>query len=126
MGIPRRLVPAALAAVCFAGPAAAHHSHAMFDMQKTMVLEGTVKQFEWTNPHTWIEVMVTDARGAAVQWSLELGSPAQISRIGWRPKTLSPGDKVTVSMHPLKDGNAGGALITVKLPNGETIGGEND
>src|SRR5258708_3753105 len=75
----------------YAIPAAAHHSFAMFDAAKTMTIEGTVKEFQWTNPHSWIHLMVTDAEGKSVQWSVELGGPSGLVRQGWLPKTLTPG-----------------------------------
>lgn len=113
---------AGLMAVLFAGPALAHHSFAMFDADKTMELTGTVKEFQWTNPHSWLQVMVTDEKGTTAEWSLEMGAPGGLARSGWRPKTVVPGDKVTVSIHPLKDGSAGGQLLTVVLPNGTKMG----
>ena len=68
---------AAVAAAAFAAPAFAHHSFAMFDGQKTVTLQGTVKEFEWTNPHAWLRVMVNDEKtGKPVLWALELSSPA--------------------------------------------------
>ncbi len=114
----------AVATALFAVPAFAHHSHAMFDDTIKVVMEGTVNEFEWTNPHSWLQVMVTDKAGVTKEWSLEMGSPAGLSRNGWRPKTILPGDKVTITIHPLKDGNPGGSLIGVKLPSGKTMGEE--
>jgi hypothetical protein len=113
---------AAGAVALFAVPALAHHSHAMFDDTQKITMEGTVKAFEWTNPHSWLQVMVTDQAGVTKEWSLEMGSPAGLSRSGWRPKTLVAGDKVTVIIHPLKDGNPGGSLLSVKLPDGKVMG----
>ena len=112
---------AAVAAALFAAPALAHHSFAMFDADKTVELVGTVKEFQWTNPHSWLQVMVTDAKGETKEWSLEMGSPGGLARNGWRPKTVVSGDKVTVSIHPLKDGSAGGQLLKVKLPDGREL-----
>jgi len=113
---------AGLMAALFGGPALAHHSFAMFDADKTVDLTGTVKEFQWTNPHSWLQVMVTDEKGQTAEWSLEMGAPGGLARTGWRPKTVVPGDKVTVSIHPLKDGSAGGQLLTVVLPNGTKMG----
>jgi hypothetical protein len=111
------------AVALIAVPALGHHSHAMFDDTKKVTMQGTVKAFEWTNPHSWLQVNVTDTAGVTKEWSLEMGSPAGLSRSGWRPKTLVPGDKVTVIIHPLKDGNPGGSLLQVTLPDG-TVKGE--
>ena len=113
---------AGVAAALFVGPALAHHSFAMFDADKTVELSGTVKEFQWTNPHSWLQVMVRDAAGAEKEWSLEMGSPGGLARSGWRPKTVVPGDKVTITAHPLKDGSPGGQLLTVVLPNGTKMG----
>jgi hypothetical protein len=106
-----------------AAPALAHHSFAMFDADKTVTMTGTVKEFEWTNPHSWLRIIITDqASGKAVEWILELGSIAQQTRVGMTHDSLKPGDKVTVTMHPLKDGSRGGGLLTATLPNGQTVG----
>jgi hypothetical protein len=107
-----------------AAPALAHHSFAMFDADKTVTVTGTVKEVEWTNPHTWLRVMVVDqTTGKPVQWGFEMGPPAQQIRRGWKPDSLKPGDKFTLRMHPLKDGSRGGQLVDATLPDGRTIGG---
>ena len=113
---------AGVAVAMFAAPALAHHSFAMFDAEKTVEMKGTVKEFQWTNPHSWLQVMVRDPSGAEKEWSLEMGSPGGLARSGWRPKTVLPGDQVTVTIHPLKDGSAGGQLLTVTLPDGKVMG----
>ena len=103
-------------------PAFAHHSFAMFDNQKTIVLDGTVKAFQWTNPHSWVQIVVKDpATGKEVEWSVEGGSPNGLARQGWKRTSLKPGDKAQVVIHPLKDGTAGGSLVTVSV-NGVKIG----
>ena len=111
-----------LAAGLLAAPAFGHHSFAMFDAATTVEYQATVKEFQWTNPHSWLQVMVEDEQGEAVEWSLEMGSPGGLARNGWRPRTVVPGDEITVSLHPLKDGSPGGQLLTVVLPNGEVMG----
>ncbi len=73
------------AALALGGSALAHHSFAMFDADKTVELEGTVKEFQWTNPHSWLQVMVVYEAGLEFEWSLELGSPGSLARNGWRP-----------------------------------------
>ena len=113
---------AAVAVAMIAGPALAHHSFAMFDADKTVELSGTVKELQWTNPHSWLQVMVADQAGQAKEWSFEMGSPGGLARQGWRPKTVVEGDKVTVRVHPLKDGTNGGQLLSVVLPNGQKLG----
>jgi hypothetical protein len=113
---------AVLAGALFAIPATGHHSHAMFDDTKVLVMEGSVAEFEWTNPHSWLQVEVANEAGEMVEWSLEMGAPAALARRGWRPRMLSPGDAVSVTIHPLKDGNPGGALLAVTFPDGTVMG----
>jgi len=108
-------------AAMFAVPANAHHSFAMFDANKDVTLEGTIKEFQWTNPHAWI--MLNVAKGASPeQWAIEMNGPSGLVRDGWKPKTLTPGMPVTVTIHPLRDGSNGGQFMTVKLPDGTTLG----
>lgn len=90
------------------GPAAAHHALAIFDREKTTSITGTVKEFDWSNPHVWIEIVVDDARGAPAVWSIQGSAPAVLARGGWRPSMLKPGDKISLSIHPRKDGLNGG------------------
>ena len=103
-------------------PALAHHSFAMFDAGKTMTIEGSVKEFHWTNPHSWIFVMVPDAKGQPAEWPIELGSPSGLIRQGWDPKTLTAGMKVKMFIRPLKDGNPGGQFLSITLPDGKILG----
>ncbi len=105
-----------------AAPAFAHHSFAMFDSQKNLTLDGTIKEFQWTNPHSWIQIMVKDASGKEVEWSIEGGSPNGLARQGWKRTSLKPGDKAVAVVHPLKDGTAGGSLVTVTV-GGVQVGG---
>src|SRR5215475_3035341 len=107
--------------VAAASPAAAHHSFALFDAQKDVALEGQVKQFQWTNPHTWIQLIVVDAAGKDAEWSIEASSAATMARQGWSRTALKPGDHVIVVIHPLKDGTTGGSLVSATV-NGQTIG----
>jgi hypothetical protein len=102
--------------------AAAHHSFSMFDASKVVTLQGTVKEFEWVNPHTWLHIMVTDNTGVPKLWSLEMNSTALQASVGWKSDSLTPGDKVTVEMNPLKDGTRGGAARWVTLPDGRKLG----
>jgi len=104
-------------------PVFAHHAFSAFDMGKTITLTGVVKEFQWINPHSWIQLMVTDASGKAVEWSIEMNAPSSLVRSGWKPKTLKPGDQITVITHPLRDGRAGGSLVSATLPDGTRIGG---
>ena len=108
-------------AVC-AIPALAHHSFAMFDADKKVTVAGTVKEFQWTNPHAWITMMVANSDGQLEQWSIEMGGPSGLARQGWVPKTLTPGMSISVIMHPLRDGAHGGQFLAVKLPDGTQLG----
>jgi hypothetical protein len=109
----------ALAAVT---PAMAHHSPAAFEPTKTVTLAGTVKEFRWQNPHTWIEVMVPNEKGQDVLWAFELTSPTYLVRAGWKSNTLKPGDKVTIVGRPLRSGEPGSAIFTsVTLADGREL-----
>jgi len=116
---------AGVAIAMFAAPALAHHSFAMFDAEKNVKLDGTIKEFQWTNPHSWILMMVKDAQGADQQWAIEMGGPAGLARQGWVPKTLTPGMKVSAIIHPLKDGTRGGQFMAITLPDGSLKGNPN-
>ena len=109
-------------AVWMSAPAVAHHSFAMFDQTKTLVLEGTVVEFQWTNPHSWLQVKVPNQSGGTDEWSVELTSVSGLRQAGWKPKSLQPGDKVKVTVHPLRDGNKGAMLVSVILPDGQVLG----
>ena len=103
-------------------PTLAHHSPAAFEAQKTVSLTGTVKEFRWQNPHTWIEVMVPNEKGQEVLWAVELTSPTYLIRAGWKSNTLKPGDKVTVVGRPLKSGEPGSAIfVSLTLADGRTL-----
>ena len=102
--------------------ASAHHSFAMFDMQKDVTLKGTVKSFQWESPHTWLQVQVADGAGQNVEWSLEMGAPGMLYRNGWRQESVHPGDKVTVVIHPLRDGRPGGSVVSAILADGSHVG----
>ena len=102
----------------------AHHSFSMFDSDKELVLRGTVKEFQWSNPHTWIQLNVTDAGGKVVEWSIEGGSPNLVGRQGWKRNTFKPGDAVEVTVHPLRDGQPGGSFVRATLPDGRKLGGD--
>jgi uncharacterized protein DUF6152 len=117
-----RISLAAIATVAFAAPAFAHHSFAMFDAQKTVTMSGTVKEFEWTNPHSWLRVMVNDEKtGKPVLWALELSSPARLTTMGMHSDSVKAGDTVSVTFHPMKDGTRGGQFIQATLPGGKQV-----
>jgi hypothetical protein len=124
MRIPIRLYRRALAAVAalvVTGAAFAHHSFAMFDRDKEVVLTGTVHEFQWTNPHAFIEFDVPNDKGQAERWSVEMNSPNNLTRQGWKSTYLKNGDKVTVTLNPLRDGKHGGLFVAIVLPDGKVI-----
>jgi len=117
-----RLLTCAALLSLLAGQALAHHSFAMFDPEKLITQAGTVKEFEWTNPHVWLHITAPDASGKTVEWSFEMQAVAQATSGGWKADTVRPGDKVSVEFHPLKDGSRGGELVAATLPDGRRLG----
>jgi hypothetical protein len=109
--------------VSMAQIALAHHSSAMFDRSKTLVLSGTVKEYQFLNPHTWIEILVEDDDGQTTQWSIEASGRRPMINMGLGPTRLQAGDEVTVRAHPLRDGRNGGLFIDITLPDGEVVSG---
>jgi hypothetical protein len=119
----RRLLAgfACLLALWMSGVAYAHHSMAGFDRGKTITLVGTVKEFKWANPHSWIEMEVTNDKGTAETWNIEMTAPFVLVRAGWKATSLKPGDKVTVVGNPQKSGEPGALFVSVTLASGETL-----
>jgi hypothetical protein len=111
-----------LAVMLTASPALAHHSFAMFDQSKTIELQGAVKDFRWTNPHVFIQLLVENESGVDEEWSIEMTSPEHLARAGWRPSTLKPGDKLTLSIHPMREGIKGGQYLSGTGSDGPLIG----
>lgn len=105
-----------------APPLSAHHSAAMFDQQKTLELTGTVRLFQWNNPHCYIQLLVPDAQGRQTEWSLEMGAPMYLYNRGWRPSTLKPGDRITVKYSPLRKGGTAGLLLEARGADGRELG----
>ncbi len=116
---------AGIAVAMSAIPASSHHSFAMFDAAKQETLAGAVKEFQWTNPHAWILLMVANPQGQLDQWAIEMGGPGGLARQGWVPKTLKPGMNISVVIHPLRDGSHGGQFMAVTLPDGTQLGNPN-
>ena len=120
-----RKVVFAAAAVCAlaaaALPAFAHHSGAMFDRTKKVTIVGTVVEFQYTNPHSWLQVMGQGPDGKTAQWGFEAEGPSTLLRAGIKAKTFKPGDKVTVIGSPMRDGRPAGALISVTMADGKVI-----
>lgn len=112
---------AALLSLMIAVPALAHHSFAAFDMTRTVTLAGTVKEFDWFNPHTAIVVLASDNMGKLKEYRFEGAPPAVLLGSGWTKGTLHFGDHISVEYHPRKDGGRGGTYIAVTLPNGKHL-----
>jgi len=111
----------AVAALAASGAVLAHHSFAMFDQARMLPLTGTVHDFQWTNPHAFIDIDVPNAAGGTDLWKVELNSPNNLERQGWHMHTIHPGDKVTVVINPLRDGAKGGLFVQVTLPSGRVL-----
>lgn len=114
---------AAAACVLTLHPALAHHSTTNYDSSRTIALEGTVTKFQWTNPHSWIDLKVPDGKGNEVAWAVEFGSPNLNVRAGWKHNDIKPGDKITAVVYPLRSGALHGQLVTVTLPDGRVLKG---
>jgi hypothetical protein len=100
--------------------ASAHHSFAMFDRTKEVKLDGTVKEWQFTNPHSWLQLFVVE-NGTPVEYGIEGSSVNTLLRIGWGPKTFKPGDKISVIINPLRDGTKAGAFVKATLPDGRIL-----
>jgi hypothetical protein len=108
-------------AFCMAGSAWAHHNAAGMDRTKTVTVEGTVKQFKWANPHSWVEIEVPDKKGGVETWNAEMTSPSVLVKAGWKKTTLAAGDKVKLVVNPLINGNPGGLFVSITLPTGQVL-----
>jgi Family of unknown function (DUF6152) len=108
-------------ALCMAGSAWAHHNAAGIDREKTVTVEGTVKQFKWANPHSWVEIEVPDQKGGVEIWNAEMTSPSILVKAGWKKTTLTAGDKVKLVVNPMISGKPGGLFVSMTLPNGQVL-----
>ena len=115
------LVIAALGSAA-AGPALAHHAFNMYDNARYLPLSGTVKSWDWKNPHVYMVLETSKPDGASETWNVELSSPNIIGRKGWTSKSLKVGDKISkLTLHPMKDGSNYGLMVSVVTPSGETL-----
>ena len=118
----KRIIGAILLLIgLFVTAAYAHHSAAGIDRGKTVTIEGTVKQFKWGNPHSWLDLEVPNPKGGVDLWSLEMTSPTFLVRAGWKSTSLKFGDKVKVVATPFRNGDPGGLFISVTLPDGKIL-----
>jgi hypothetical protein len=109
------------AAFCCSTIAYAHHSFAIFDRDKLTTLSGTVHEWKWANPHTWLSVVVRKADGTEEEWALAGSSPNMMSRWGWNAADIKIGDKLMVDVHPARDGRPIGQIQTVFLAGGKVL-----
>jgi hypothetical protein len=116
----RRIAIIAAGLALAAAPAFAHHSFAMFDQTKVMTLEGTVHEFQWTNPHSFIELDVASG-GRTQRWSIELNSPNNLTRQGWRRTSLKAGEHISVRIAPLRNGRTGGLFLDLRKADGRVL-----
>lgn len=117
-----RLLGMVGAALLLAGPALAHHSFAMFDYNKDVTVAGEVKELQWTNPHIHILINVADSKGGVAEWDIEGGTPGNLRRNGWSREVVKPGEKISVVVHPMKNGSNGGQLMRASRADGTPIG----
>ena len=118
-----RVLTWAVSAAClFCTAAWAHHSGAMFDRERTISITGVVQEFLWNNPHSSIKVQITERGSAPVIWAIEMNGPNNLVHEGWKRTTLKAGDKVTILVNPLRSGQPGGWYLSIRLPDGTTLG----
>ena len=119
----KRFSVAAIFVLAFAMPALAHHSHAQYNSEAEVTLAGTITEYHWINPHTWIYMDVEDEDGEVREWVIEGGGPGTLTRRGWSRDSFYPGERVTVTAHPSRDGSNGLLLGIVTKSNGEEYDG---
>jgi hypothetical protein len=118
-------VIAASGALAIALPAFSHHSGGIFDQTKAVTMTGTVREFQWSNPHCWIQLLVpasVPGSASTTEWSIEMASPLQVQMGGWKHGTLKPGDMIIVVIHPMRDGTPGGNFISATAADGRSLG----
>ena len=119
-------VPACLMALTLVTPVFAHHSAFAFDTENTMIIEGTVTEWFWANPHCLLMIDVMTNNGDIVHWVTETQAPANMIDAGWRKNDLKPGDEVTVIVQPARNGNPVGRIARVEFADGRTLDATQD
>jgi Family of unknown function (DUF6152) len=109
-----------------AANAFAHHSPIVFDRTRELRVEGVVKEFKWSMPHSWIHLDVADDKGNVATWGIEMNPASSLARRGWRASTLKPGDKFSVLVYPLRNDEKGGQYISITLPDGRVLSERDD
>ena len=108
--------------ITLSGTSAAHHSNAMFDKEQLLEVTTTVREFQWTNPHVWIQVYIDNEDGEQEEWSIEGIGPNTLFRKGWRPDSFQPGDVVEMKIFPMRDGSNAALFVGAKFADGRTLG----
>ncbi len=108
----------AAVALLLAVPATAHHTHAMYEPDALITLEGTVKEAQWINPHSWLYIDVINEAGETEEWALEGRAPFRLAEQGWDLDAIQPGDEISVTVKPLRRGARGGLLGIVRMSDG--------
>jgi hypothetical protein len=116
---------AAMSLLAISAPLSAHHGTAGYDMDKQLVMKATVTDWLWANPHCFLTFDGTDDKGATVRWTAEVSNPVDMTKRGWSRRILNPGDQITVTIRPAKNGAPVGQLLKVILPSGQTLMGWN-
>jgi hypothetical protein len=111
-----------IAVAALSAAALAHHSSAMFDKDLVRQETAVVREFQWTNPHVWIQILIENEDGEQVEWSIEGGGPNTLFRQGWKPNSFQPGDAVEIKFNPMLDGTNAGFFVAAKLADGKTLG----
>ena len=122
-GVRTRAVLLWILASCFTAGVAAHHSTSEFDYSRQVTIKGIVKELQWTNPHSYIQLMVDGEGGRKIQWSIEIGSPSLNINMGWRKSSVKPGDVVTMNIAPARSGKPYGTLRVLTFANGQKLEG---
>jgi hypothetical protein len=112
---------AAILVVLVAASVVAHHSPAVFDRTKEVKLVGSVKEFRWSNPHSFIELDVRNDKGETNTWAVEMNPPNYLVKAGWTSKTVKPGDMVTITINPLRTNEPVGKFVSITLPGGQVL-----
>ena len=118
-----RALPAAVLVASLIADASAHHSTAEFDYTKQVTIKGTVKEVQWTNPHSYIQLFTDGGDGTKVQWSVEIGSPSLNINMGWRKTSVKAGDEVTMNLSPARNGKPYGTLRVLTFADGRKLEG---
>ena len=122
----KKLLLGSLVSMLVSGAALAHHSPVVFDHTKQITIVGTVTEFKWSSPHAWMHIDVPDKDGKTYNWGVEMNPASLLARAGWKASTIKPGDKVEVLIYPLRNDEKGGQYISIKLPDGRTLGEKPD